>query len=191
VTATAVPGDTATEPDAGRAAARLGRLRTGVRGIGRSGTATERLERLLLIAGGILLPLGVAFIILGWYRAAHTPWLFEQIPYSLSGGVLGGAMVIVGGFLYFGYWLTRLVGESRRQTQLLAEALDRLERAADRSPNGAAASAPAGTLVATQTGTMVHRTDCPVVKGRDNLRRVRADAKGFEACTICNPLTPS
>src|SRR5207247_2277072 len=98
------------------------------------------------------------------------------------GGLLGAALVIVGGFLYFGYWLTRVVQETRRQTDLLASVLDRLGGAGAASGNGS--SGVATGLVATATGTMLHRPDCPVVAGKDGLRRVSAGTKGFTPCKI-------
>jgi hypothetical protein len=191
VTASAPP---TTAPDAvddgrrGRAVARLMRLREGVRGLGRSRDMGQRLERGLLIAGSVLLPLGVILILMGWYGAAHTPWLFEQVPYALSGGILGLGLIFVGGFLYFGYWLTRVVKENRRQTDLLVDALARLEGLMGVGGDGQGSPAGNGMLVATATGSMLHRPDCPVVAGREGLRRVRADAKGFEPCKICEPL---
>ena len=57
--------------------------------------------RLLLIAGGVLIPLGFIVILLGWYGASHTVNLWEQIPYSISGGTLGLGLVFAGGFSYF------------------------------------------------------------------------------------------
>src|SRR5437899_783537 len=75
--------------------------------------------RTLLIAGGVLLPLGFILIVLGWYGAAHTVNVYEQIPYSISGGTLGLGLVFAGGFSYFAYWLTQMVYAARR-----AEAVD-------------------------------------------------------------------
>src|SRR5713226_2044900 len=107
------------------AAVRLARLRRAVQGLGRSRRLGGDLERLLLIAGGVLIPLGVALIVAGWYGAAHTPRLFEQIPYAISGGILGGALVVTGGFFYFGFWLTTLVHESRDQAAAFTAAVSR------------------------------------------------------------------
>ena len=185
MTASVAPSSTTEQAGDDRSEARLGRLREGVQGLGR--TRGLPLDRLLLIAGGILLPLGVILILVGWYGASHTPWLFEQIPYAVSGGLLGAALVIVGGFLYFGYWLTRVVQETRRQTDLLASVLDRLGGAGTATGNGAS-SGGGSRLVATATGTMLHRPDCPVVAGKDGLRRVSAGTKGFTPCKICDPL---
>ena len=144
------------------------------------------LERWLFIAGAVMLPLGVAFILLAWYGAAHKPLIIQQFPYLLSGGILGLGLMFAGGFLYFGYWVTRLVQENRRHTDQLLDALGRLEgrlgEAPDATPSGN------GTLVATATGTMLHRPDCPVVVGRQGLRKVKPDAQGFAPCKICEPL---
>ena len=189
MSATAPP----TAPESGeesrraRAVARVVRLREGVRGLGRSRDMGQRLERGLLIAGSVLLPLGVILIVLGWYGASHTPWLFEQIPYALSGGILGLGLIFAGGFLYFGYWLTRVVKENRRQTELLVDALSRLEVMMGGTGNGAGPRAD-GMLVATATGSMLHRPDCPIVVGREGLRQLPPDAEGFEPCKICDPL---
>jgi hypothetical protein len=51
-----------------------------------------------------------------------------------------------------------------------------------------AAAAPATELVATKTGTLVHRPDCVAVDGRDNLRKVSASTPGLTPCKLCDPL---
>ncbi|MFN2590514.1 MAG: hypothetical protein ABR518_07065, partial [Actinomycetota bacterium] len=73
------------------------------------------MDRWLMILGGGLMVAGIAAIILGWYGAAHTPYGFEQLPYMISGGLLGVAVAVLGGLFYFAYWLTRQIQESRRQ----------------------------------------------------------------------------
>jgi hypothetical protein len=144
------------------------------------------IERWLFIAGAVMLPLGIALILLAWYGAAHKPLIIQQFPYLISGGLLGLGLMFSGGFLYFGYWVIRLVQENRQHTDRLLEALARLEgRGGDAPDNGLPSGN--GTLVATATGTMLHRPDCPIVVGRQGLRKVKADAKGFEPCKICEP----
>src|SRR5947207_15040130 len=71
-------------------------------------------ERWLAVAGGVLMPLGVLLVIAGWYGAAHTTRVFEQIPYLISGALLGIVLAAIGAALYFGYWLTRLVTGQRQ-----------------------------------------------------------------------------
>jgi len=81
-------------------------------------------DRWLPVAGAVLVPLGIACIALGWYGAAHTTRLYQQVPYVLSGGVAGLAFVFAGSFAYFAAWMTRQVHETRAQADRLAALLE-------------------------------------------------------------------
>jgi len=146
-----------------------------------------------MVVGGGMMVAGVAAIILGWYGAAHTPYSFEQLPYLISGGLLGVALAVVGGLFYFAYWLTRQIQEGRRQADATTAALARIAELLAGGSNGSRASATnggatRGEFVATATGSMIHRPDCAVVTGRSGLRKVSADEPGFEPCKLCDPL---
>lgn len=184
---TAVPVPASLDPGARqeRLAGRVARLRS--RGGG------GNLDRSLLLTGGVLMPLGFLVVILGWIGASGTPLLFEQIPYMISGGLLGLGLIFAGGFVYFAYWQTLLVRESRTAREDLQASLSRLEVMLSASLSNGAATAPTSMngsagLVATATGSMVHRADCSIVVGRDNLRPVAADEPGLSACGLCQPL---
>ena len=168
------------------------RLVSGVAGLrSRAGKAGDR-DRYLLIAGGILVPLGLLFVVLGWVGASQTVLLFEQLPYIASGGMLGLALVVAGGFVYWSYWLTVLIREARTdRTELtagLARMEDLLERVLLAQAPGLAEAFEGGGLVATPRGSMLHRPDCPTVVNRDDLRVVEADAPGMSPCRLCDPL---
>jgi hypothetical protein len=153
--------------------------------------AVQRLERVhfgLLIGGSVLLPLGLLVIGLGWYGAAHTPYAFEQTPYLISGGVLGVALVLAGGFLYFGAWMVRASVTARRDADRVVEALDRITALLP-AISGGPAPQPVVKLVATRTGSMVHRADCPIVANRGDLRPV-SSPDGLKPCRLCEPLGP-
>jgi hypothetical protein len=123
-----------TEPASGRAKERQARLTAGIAGVRLRGSLS--LERVLLIAGSVLIPLGVLLILLGWWGVSHSTLQVEQNSYLISGGLLGLALVVTGGFFYFGYWLTRQVQEARRHNERLVTALSAIEaRLADR-PTG-------------------------------------------------------
>jgi hypothetical protein len=169
--------------------------------LARFGDAVSRLrggrridiDRVQLIGGGALAVLGLLAILFGWWGSAHTGLPFEQTPYLISGGLLGLALCFLGGFLYFAYWITRLVRESRAQTERAAELLDQI--AETLSSNGYSrtsrprAIAGAGAeFVATRSGTFFHRPDCATVTGRTKLRKVTAKTPGLEPCRICDPL---
>lgn len=161
------------------------RLAAGLRRIRRV-TSTIATERWLAIAGGVLMPLGVLLVIVGWYGAARTTRLFEQIPYVTSGGLLGIALACVGAALYFGYWLTRLVGHARD----IVDGLARIEARLDGARGPSAAVDGDVRLVATRGGGLFHRADCSVVAGRPQpeLRSVSVPVKGLAPCKLCNPL---
>ena len=88
-------------------------------------------ERLLLVLGGIIAPLGLVVVVLGWWGASNTPYDFEQVPYLISGGMLGLGLVFLGSFFYFAHWLTQLVKEHREQSQAILAALERLAERQD------------------------------------------------------------
>ena len=146
-------------------------------------------DRWLLLVGAIAVPLGIVLILLGWAGASRTPFVFEQIPYMISGGLLGVALVFGGGFVYFAYWQTRSSRETREQQRELLVALDRIAVAlgVEGAPSIAAASAAPERLVTTAKGAMFHREDCPVAQRATKLRTVKGSERDLKPCGICNP----
>jgi hypothetical protein len=76
---------------------------------------------------------------------SHTTDTFEQTPYVVSGGLLGLALVVAGGFCYFGYWQTQVVRAVRRDAADIRSIRDSLQHieellAANPALNGAADS---------------------------------------------------
>src|SRR5438128_2494785 len=51
-----------------------------------------------LVALGFFIA-GIVLVLLGWYGAAYTNILTEQIPYLISGGLLGLGLIIVAGIM--------------------------------------------------------------------------------------------
>jgi len=90
----------------------------------RGRTSTDR-SKALFVVGGAAVSLGFALVILGYVGASHTIYVFEQIPYLISGGILGGSLVVAGGFCYFAFWLTRLYNEMA-QTRASNERIEAL-----------------------------------------------------------------
>lgn len=167
------------------------RFADGVRTL-RVGGASFRLEeRLLMVIGGIIAPLGIIVVLLGWWGASNTPYVFEQVPYLISGGVLGLSLVFLGAFFYFTHWVTQLVKEHRTQSTAMLEAIQRLHDELAGQRDGVAVGVngsdnDAVVLVATKQGSMAHRHDCAVVAGKRDLRRVSA-ADGLSSCKLCEP----
>src|SRR3954465_5242833 len=83
-----------------------------------------RMMQLALFTGGaVLMPLGIIAIMLGWYGVAHTKYQYNQLPYVVSGGLLGLGLVFVGGFLYFGAWLAKVANEQRESSRQMADTI--------------------------------------------------------------------
>ena len=131
----------------GEAARRHQRLATAVRDL-RTRAGGADLARVLLTVGGILLPSGLVLILLGWSGVSHTTDVFEQMPYLVSGGIFGLALVFAGGFSYFAYWQTQVVRAVRRDAadiRLMRESLQHIESLLAANALSAAAADPEGT----------------------------------------------
>lgn len=172
------------------------------------------LDRVLAVLAVLALPGGIAAILLGWSGAARTPFLFEQIPYLISGGLLGVGLLTAGGALYLGSWIVRSSQLAREREDALRAVLedvrDELRDANRRAAAGvgapsvlpgpiasAATAVPATSatteipvvtaFVATPSGSMFHRSACHVVAGRDDVVLV-TPADGRRPCGMCEPL---
>lgn len=84
--------------------------------------------RMLLLPGAVLLVGGFAAMFLGWWGASRTHREIEQLPYLISGGLIGLGMVVVGALLLASVmWIgviQRLDDVARRRTD---DALAELE----------------------------------------------------------------
>jgi hypothetical protein len=78
---------------------------------------------LLLVIGSVATSLGLLLVVLGWLGASRTIYVFEQIPYLISGGIFGGCLVVAGTLTYFAYWITKVNDQSKRA----ADSLERME----------------------------------------------------------------
>jgi hypothetical protein len=93
---------------ASKVAARRARFRDAMARLSERSRSTELL-RMLLLPGALAVVLGFVFMFFGWYGASHTPREIEQVPYLISGGFIGLAMVFVGGLLLASaLWLSML-----------------------------------------------------------------------------------
>jgi hypothetical protein len=91
-------------------------------------------EQRLLVLGLAAMPVGLLLVIVGYIGASGTTDFSSQIPYLISGGVLGLGLIVVGAVLFLRYslarylrfWLLRLIYEERTRSEQQVAALDRL-----------------------------------------------------------------
>jgi len=92
-------------------------------------------ERMFLVGAFALMAVGAVVILGGYWGASGSAIVAEQIPYLLSGGLLGLGFIIAGGALfvryslsrYLRFWLVREIYEQRAQTDRLVESLTSIE----------------------------------------------------------------
>ena len=82
-------------------------FRTDVAGLSVSSGVPES-ERRLLVASIVLAVLGVLALVAGYWGASGTRELSEQIPFVISGGLVGVALVFAAAILFARYSLARL-----------------------------------------------------------------------------------
>lgn len=145
-------------PDEGptRASRRL-RFRQAISELAERSTSND-LVRWMLVPGSVAVLLGFVVMLLGWFGAARTSREIEQIPYLISGGIVGLALVVLGGLLLLStFWVAVLrklneeaEGRAARQVEDLRHRLDDLE-AARATSNGTRRPRVAGATTASKT----------------------------------------
>lgn len=140
-----------------------------------------------LVLGSVLAPLGLVLVGLAWLGASRTPVLQEQVAYLVSGGLGGVCCAVVGTVLLGIHFQTEQVHETRTQTAQVVAALHEVRASLEHLAVLVTAPVAGARLVATPTGTLVHRESCRVVRRRDDLRTVTADEPGLAPCRLCLP----
>lgn len=136
---TATPGAPAEQQQQRRSiTSRLSGLARAVEGTRR--TSSFDIRQIMLASGATCMGLGVVAIILGWYGAAHSTYLFQEIPYLISGGLLGVALVAGGGFLFFASWLVRMIEDNHRYNARVERTLERVDHVLGAISDDAASS---------------------------------------------------
>jgi hypothetical protein len=144
--------------------------------------------------GLLVIAVGLLAIGIGWNGMAGgggevngVPNLNAQLPWLISGGVLGLALVVFGAAML-------IVHNARSDRARLEAKLDELVAAVSR---GAAATTPyptgpqptaAGVFLA--GGSAYHRPDCRLVQGRDDVTFVTegdASVRDLKPCRVCKP----
>lgn len=143
------------------------------------------------VVGWILVGIGAVMIIIGYLGVAHQVLVAKQIPYLVSGGILGVAVVGLG-----------VMFIATEQVRHDADRLDRLERMVDElhsvlltrpdapSPEVWSSAPVAAALVALPEGDRFHTDDCRVVRGK-SVQPVTARVikrRALAPCPLCEPV---
>lgn len=148
------------------------------------------------VVGWVLAALGALALFLGWYGVSGESLTAKQLPYLVSGGLTGIALVVVAS----AFLATEDVRRQLAQVDDLRRKVDDLyalfvEELAAPAPSSEVKQtvSPVSGVVALPVGTSYHRTDCNLVTGKSDAAAVDAKAvrlRKLRPCRICNPPTP-
>lgn len=135
------------------------------------------------VLGWVLAALGGLALLLGWYGVSGEALTAKQLPYVVSGGLTGVALVILAGVFL-------ATDDVRRQ---LAR-IDSIERKVDALVALLTEEARADTgteVVALPAGTSYHRPGCSLVAGKTSVQPLTAEQvaeRGLTPCRVCDPV---
>ena len=144
------------------------------------------------VVGWVLAALGALALFLGWYGVSGEALTSKQLPYLVSGGLTGIALVVVASaFLAtedIRRQLSRVDDLQRKVDDLYALFVEDLVAPAPISPP--VASGTTDAVVALPAGTSYHRADCTLVAGKAEAAVVDARtirARTLRPCRVCDP----
>jgi hypothetical protein len=152
------------------------------------------------VLGYVLVALGLLALLIGWYGVSGESVVAKQLPYIASGGLLGVALVALGGRFMLIQDLRR---DSNRLDQLetmvneLHAALLARPDAPGResySPKSGGSANGQSSYVVLRGGSSFHAPGCPMLEGKEHTSRVKPDTatkRGLTPCPLCEPLTVS
>jgi hypothetical protein len=155
------------------------------------------------IAAVLCLAGGAVLLLIAWYDISGTANLYQQMPYLVSAGFTGLALIIVGSALL-------VAGRNDRVERRLAQLLDAITDAVENEGGnpepepapealpGAAAStadpiAASEAYLTVPEGTTYHRPGCLLLREKDAARAdLQAISDGrLRPCPVCLPEQPS
>ena len=166
------------------------------------------------VVGWVLTGIGALALLIGYLGISREAVVAKQIPYLISGGIGGLALLIIGA-VFLGTEDVRRDAARLDRLETMVEQLHAALLVADPTtpalapdltgfssgtrPEGAdsAESSVEGTVSANGTGVVVlpqgrsfHRADCPMVEGKPKAQAVPADratSRGLVPCRLCEP----
>ncbi|MDP9183555.1 MAG: hypothetical protein M3P04_12360 [Actinomycetota bacterium] len=134
--------------------------------------------------GLLIIALGLVVIGVAYNAVASQTALLAQMPYVVSGGLTGLALVIVGAAVL-------VVSGAREDRAMLEAKLDQLTDALLTATGGTRAALPSDASGLVVAGTAsYHNPDCRLVDGREATQLLTADeaeSSGLKACRVCQP----
>lgn len=160
------------------------------------------------VLGWALVVLGLVVIGFGWWGVANNAIVAKQLPYLASGGIIGLALVTLGGRFLMIQDLRQDSGRLDRLEQMVhelheilltsAEAQAQADATREFAPddngvahaNGGRAAGSSTYLVLPEAETY-HRSGCAMLQDKDDVSRIRAATvarRNLRPCPLCEPV---
>lgn len=128
-----------------------------------------------LVGGGVLL------LVLGWYGVSGEALTAKQLPYLVSGGLGGVALVVLAAALL-------MTQDARRQLDRLDRVEQRVTTLYDLLVEELVPAALADAkVVRVEGGSTYHRPTCPLVAGKETAPLTAPDRLALTPCDVCQP----
>ncbi|HET6858065.1 MAG TPA: hypothetical protein VFH94_13370 [Streptomyces sp.] len=128
-------------------------------------------------AGLTALACGAVLCVIGWYGISGERFAERQLPYLASCTVPGAALIIAGAVL---------VARGDTRTRPPGDEEPYGADGGAQAPEPAAPPSADGPLLHVPGGTLLHRSDCPLVTGKPDAAPVENTA-GLLPCPVCDP----
>ena len=148
------------------------------------------------VLGWVFVGIGLLAILIGWIGISGQAVVAKQLPYLISGGIGGMALVGIGAVFLATEDIRRDSGRLDRLEamayELHAVLLARTD-APEISPNGkSGATREEGHVqfMALPQGQTYHRADCAMLQGKEHAEPVTqavASRRGLKPCRLCEP----
>jgi len=146
------------------------------------------------VFGWVLAGLGALALFLGWYGVSGESLTSKQLPYLVSGGLTGIALVVVASVFLATEDVRRQLSQvdelSRKVDDLYALFVEELDAPVETARD--LVSTHPAAMVALPAGTSYHRADCALVSGKAAIAAVDARkirARKLRPCRVCEPPT--
>jgi len=159
------------------------------------------------VVGWVLVAVGALVILLGYVGVANQALVAKQLPYLISGGIGGIAIVAVGTYFLGTEEIRRDSGRLDRLERMVAELHGLLLITADEptaptttamrpdldtaEPNNGNGASPAPRFRALPDGERFHRNGCAALEGKTGITTVSAATirrRNLTPCPLCEPV---
>jgi hypothetical protein len=139
--------------------------------------------------GWLLVALGAVLVLLGYLGVSRESIVAKQIPYIMSGGLLGIVIAIVGAYFLGTQELRRDSGRLDRLEAMVTELHEAILGSASATNDDTGDAVDAKALFAISGAETYHRAGCPMLDAKDaeSITPAATRRRKLRPCPLCEP----